>query len=229
MTVKQLSAKLNRPALILITDRARAGDPLPAVRRLPRGACVLLRDYDHPDRAALARRLAAACRRRGLALLVAGDGELAARVGAAGLHLPEHDAGAARCWRRRFPGWWITAAAHSGPAVRRAAALGADAVLLAPAFATRSHPDARPLGPLRFAAITRDATVPIYALGGVGAQSARRLVGIGAAGLAAIGGLAAQGRAGRRAASTLAHAAAILRPQADPAHAAGRRPFHGQD
>lgn len=178
------------PRLIMITDRARGGDPLRAASRLPAGSAVILRDYGHPDRARLARDLAALCRRRRLLLLVAADARLAARVGADGLHLPEAEAHRARAWRRRRPAWLITAAAHSLPALWRARRAGADAALVGPVFATASHPGARPLGPVRFAALARLSPLPVYALGGIDATTARRLNGTGAQGFAAIGAFA---------------------------------------
>jgi thiamine-phosphate pyrophosphorylase len=88
--------------------------------------------------------------------------------------------------------WIVTAAAHSPIAIRLAARLGVDAVLLSPVFATASHPDARTLGPLRFARWARESPVPVYALGGIDAARARRLRGSGAVGFAGIGGLANQ-------------------------------------
>lgn len=175
------------PRLIMITDRARGGDPLRAAARLPMGSAVILRDYGHPDRARLARDLAMLCRRRRLLLLVAGDARLAARVGADGLHLPEALAHRARAWRRRRPAWLITAAAHSLPALWRAQRAGADAALVGPVFATASHPGARPLGPVRFAVLARLSPLPVYALGGIEESTARRLTGTGMQGLAAIG------------------------------------------
>ncbi len=183
-------ARADLPRLIMNTDRGRGGDPLRAASRLPAGSAVILRDYDHPDRARLARDLAALCRRRRLMLLVAGDARLAARVGADGLHLPEAEAHRARAWRRRRPAWLITAAAHSLPALWRARRAGVDAALVGPVFATASHPGARPLGPLRFARLARLSPLPVYALGGIDASTARRLKGIGAQGFAAIGAFA---------------------------------------
>ncbi|MBK8909320.1 MAG: thiamine phosphate synthase [Rhodospirillales bacterium] len=175
-----------------MTDERRLPDPSAAIEDLPPGAAVVLRHYDAPasERQALAHRLAATCRRRGLRLLVAADPELAISAGAAGVHLPEAMLKSApqtwRLWRRR--GWMVTAAAHSSGAIRRAAAADVDAVLLSPVFATRSHPDARALGSLRFAALTRASPVPVYALGGIDTRTLRRLSGSGAAGVAGIGG-----------------------------------------
>ena len=193
-TLAEAAARLKRaagsslPALILMTDAVRLADPVPAACALPAGSAVILRHYGVAGRAALARRLAAIARSRGLLLLVGEDPALARRVGAAGVHLPEralHRAGAVR-WQGD---WLVTAAAHSQAALRSAAASGADAVLLAPVFATASHPGARVLGPRRFAALVRASQVPVYALGGIGPANVRHLGGSGAIGIAGIGGL----------------------------------------
>ena len=176
------------PPLLWLTDPARAPDPVAVARRLPRGCGVVLRHYDAPDRADLARRLAAVCRARGLVLLVGADAALAAAVGAHGVHLPEWDT---RWGARRHEWRLLTAAAHSAGALRRAA--GADAALLSPVFATVSHPGAPPLGPARFAELTAGSPLPVYALGGVTAAAAPALRGSGAAGIAAVGALAGLG------------------------------------
>lgn len=176
------------PPLLLLTDEVRLPDPAAAIARLPRGAGVIFRHYGAADRRALACRLAALCKRRGLFFLVAGDAVLARQAGADGLHLPER-----ALYRRpppRNPCWIVTAAAHSLPAIRRARAMEVDAVLVSPIFPTASHPGAAVLGPRRLAGWTRMAGIPVYALGGVNAGTIRRLKGIGLAGIAAIGGLA---------------------------------------
>ncbi|WP_316976000.1 thiamine phosphate synthase [Shumkonia mesophila] len=189
------------PPLILVTDAARLPDPAATIRRLPRGAAVILRHYDAPGRAALARRLAALCRRRGVRLLIAGDWRLAAAVGAGGVHLPEAAARRGPPARGggglRRPGFLVTAAAHSPAALWRAAKAGADAALLSPVFPTASHPGAAGIGAIRFVAWCRRSPLPVYALGGIDRHSARRLKGTGAAGFAALGALA--GIAGARA------------------------------
>ena len=195
MTLAELALELNLaaapglPPLILVSDERRLPDPLPAAAALPRGSGVILRHYGAPERHALASAMARLCRARGLILLVAGDGGLAARVGAHGLHLPEALAARATAWRRRRPDWLITAAAHGLPGLERAGRAGADAALLAPVFATLSHPEARALGISRFARLVHASPLPVYALGGVDGANATRLRGTGAAGIAAIGAL----------------------------------------
>jgi thiamine-phosphate pyrophosphorylase len=170
----------------MITDGKRQLDPFQALTFLPRGSIVILRDYDHPDRQHLARDLARICRSRRLVFLVAGSGRLAAQVRADGVHWPEALAHRALDWRIRRKNWLITVSAHSFPAIRRARLFGADAVLVAPVFPTRSHPGAPTLGSLRFAGLVRHAELSVYALGGISILTARRLNGSGAAGLAAI-------------------------------------------
>ena len=224
-TLAEAAARLKRaagstlPALVLMTDEARLADPLPAARALPAGSAVILRHYGAPERALLARRLAAVARRRGLVLLVGEDPALARRVGAHGVHLPERAVGRAGAvrWRRD---WLVTAAAHSHAALRLAAAAGADAALLSPVFATASHPDARALGPHRFAALARHSPIPVYALGGIGRERARLLLSSGAVGIAGIGGLIPQAPLSRPAQSA---ARCSRSTSAATARPAGRR------
>jgi thiamine-phosphate pyrophosphorylase len=195
-TVANQARRLNRrhrararlPALALMTDTRRLPDPGPAAARLPPGSLVIFRHYGDPERLVKLAALARLCRRRRLRLLVAGDARLARAVGAAGVHLPEALVPRARLRRPRRD-WLLTTAAHSTAAVVRARRAGADAVLLAPVFPTLSHPGGACLGTLRFAALIRASRLPVYALGGVNAVSARRLAGSGAVGVAAIGAL----------------------------------------
>lgn len=178
------------PPLILLSDAARLPDPLPAAARLPQGSAVILRHYEwsREDRRALAYRLRDLTRDRRLLLLVAADFDLARDVEADGVHLPEWQVRQAGAHPARCDGL-VTAAVHSFPALRRAAAFGADAALVSPVFATVSHPDRRVLGPLRLGHWLRACDLPVYALGGVAARTAPRLAHLPLAGLAGIGGL----------------------------------------
>lgn len=179
-------ARRDLPALILMTDQTRVPDPAAAVRALPRGSAVILRHTEAKARAALARALVEIADASGLILLIAADAPLAAEIGAHGLHLPEARAREAAHWRALKPSWIITAAAHSARALSAARIAGADAALLAPVFATPSHPDREPLGLLRARLIAARAGLPVYALGGVNAQTVARLQHATFAGIAAI-------------------------------------------
>lgn len=184
---RQLNAQAPRrvaglPALFFVTDATRTDDPCAIAARLPKGSGILFRHYAERSRPQLARQLAAIARRRKLILIIAADPELARAVRAHGVHWPEMLA----IKIRPTPDRLVTAAAHSARAIVQARRLGADAVFVSPIFPTRSSSLRRPLGPLRLAALARQAQIPVYALGGISAQTARRLKGSGVAGLAAV-------------------------------------------
>lgn len=177
------------------TDLERVPDPVGAVANLPPGAAVILRDADHPERERLGGDLRRATRSRGLLLLVSGDPELVAALGADGLHVPERMLGAepTRSWRRANPWKLMTAACHSLRALRQAERAGADLALLSPVFPTASHPGGHVLGPFRASAIARASGMPVLAMGGIDAATSCRLPPT-FFGVAAIGMLADSGR-----------------------------------
>jgi thiamine-phosphate pyrophosphorylase len=156
--------------------------------RLPRGAGIVFRAFGAADAEAQGLRLKAIARARGLRLLVGADARLAARIGADGLHLPERAAGEARSARRSHDNWIVTCAAHSLAAARRAAQAGADAAVVSAVFASRSPSAGPPIGPLRLAGLTRQAGLPVYALGGISDATAGRLRAAGLIGLAGVDG-----------------------------------------
>ena len=184
---RALNARFPRlPPLILMTDARRLSDPLEAARGLPKGAAIILRHSDALARVKLAKSLNRIAGERGLLLLIAADAVLAARIGCAGLHLPEARAREAAHWKALHPSWLITAAAHSAHGVGIAARSRCDAVLLAPAFATQSHVERAALGVSRFCFVAHASPVAVYALGGVNEKTVRRLAGARLAGVAAI-------------------------------------------
>lgn len=178
------------PPIVLMTDDERLSDPRAAANRLPRGSLVILRARHAARRKALAAALARIAQARGLYLLIADDPDLAAQSGVDGVHFPEVRAGDLAYWLARRPHWFCTASAHSLRAAARAASFGADAVFLSPVFPTKSHAGRAPLTPVRFRLMVRQLRVPVYALGGIDADSVRQLAGAKLAGVAAIGGLA---------------------------------------
>jgi thiamine-phosphate pyrophosphorylase len=172
--VKARQARLGRrhPVLWLFTDSARLPDPLPAIDRLPRGLSgVVFRHDDAPDRLALAKRVAALCRRRGLALSVAGDPRVAFR-----LHAFAHVRARRRMFRfRSVPS--LTGSAHTVAELRQLARDRVPLVFLAPVFRTVSHQGAAGLGPLCWARLARQCPhgCTMLALGGIDGRSAKRL------------------------------------------------------
>jgi thiamine-phosphate pyrophosphorylase len=160
------------PRLWLFTDDRRLPDPRSAVASLPRGRAGVVLRHDHdPARAALGWDLARICRARRLALVVAGDGRLAAAL-KAGVHLR------GGYWPEPLrPSGAVTSSAHSVRELKRAQRAGARLIFLSPAFPTASHAGAPGLGPLRWAAIARrgSSAGQVAALGGVDGRTVKRL------------------------------------------------------
>jgi thiamine-phosphate pyrophosphorylase len=146
------------PRLWLMTDERQGEGLWGALERLPKGAGVVFRHYglEPRERRRLFFRVRKVARQRRLFLLAAG-----------GLRADGAHGGRSKGLR--------SASAHGLRELKAAERSGAALVFLSPAFATRSHPGARPLGPVRFGLIARNARVPVIALGGMDARKARRL------------------------------------------------------
>jgi thiamine-phosphate pyrophosphorylase len=161
------------PRRWLITDE-RLGERLPAaIERLGPGGGIVFRHYSlgKRERRALFDRVRAA--HSGL-LLLAGQASQAAIWGADGSHGPGRGTGLR------------SAPVHSYAQIRAAERNGAALLFLSPVFATRSHPEARPLGLARFAWLARRTQLPAIALGGMDEARGKRLASFGAHGWAGI-------------------------------------------
>ena len=147
------------PRLWLMTDERQGEQLWRALDRLPKGAGVVFRHYSlaSGERRKLFERVRKVARRRGLFLLAGGAG-----LRGDGVH-----GGRGRGLR--------SASAHGLAELKTAERSGAKLVFLSPAFATRSHPEARALGAVRFGLIAGQARIPVIALGGMDPRRARRL------------------------------------------------------
>lgn len=170
-------------SLVFLTDQNRAPQVLQIVDALPRGAAVILRDYQHEGRARLAAQMKSICAARGIFLLVSADLALAEDIGADGVHFPSWYEGA----RNVPPGMITTASCHSVADLSCVKAANIDMVLLSPAFPTASHRGAPALGADNFRKLALKSPRPVLALGGVNQNNADQLAGANVAGIAAIG------------------------------------------
>ncbi|MBB4658070.1 thiamine phosphate synthase [Parvularcula dongshanensis] len=158
-------------ALVMMTDERAHPDLVSLLERLPKAPPILIvfRHYGlgAERRACLLARAYDAARQQGHLLVAAGGG------GHGG-----HNA---------FAPGLRSVSVHSvrEGVVKRS--LRPHLGLVSPVFATRSHPDASSLEPARAAAIARTLSYPGFALGGVDAASARRLIGTPFQGIAALG------------------------------------------
>ena len=188
-TAQALAPEGPLPPLFFVTDPVRTPDPCAVASGLPRGCGVIYRAFGASDALETARRLGEIARARGLVLLIGLDPELAEVAEAHGVHLPERALGDALALRRHRPDWILTGAAHGAEGLAAGKAAGLDAVLLSPVFPSRSPSAGGALGLERFSDLVKGAGLPVYALGGVNAETAPELVGSGAVGIAAVEGL----------------------------------------
>jgi thiamine-phosphate pyrophosphorylase len=166
-----MPARQTFPELWLLSDERNDAVLEEALYKLPRGSGFIYRHYHLPpeervERWFTLRRIARA--RDHLAILA--DSSLTAREwGADGIY------GAPRALYPTTNDLLALATAHNLTDIGLANRMGADAVLLSPVFATRSHPDAAFLGPMRFRLLAAHARMPVIALGGMTSPTARRL------------------------------------------------------
>lgn len=80
----------------------------------------------------------------------------------------------------------LSASCHNEREVLQAVRIGADFILLSPVVTTASHPEAEPLGWTQFARLVDQASIPVYALGGLKRSDLDIARGCGAQGIAGI-------------------------------------------
>lgn len=194
----------DRPLLYVITP-ADLRDPeyyATLVHAVARGGADIIQfrvkpDRDDPDddwhtrRRAAARALVNAARTAGLMSVINDDPELAVDVDADAVHVGDDDASIATCKSMRSGTLIVGATARTAEAVHRAAELDADYVGSGPVFDARATKKnaAAPIGPAGLGRLCRaadEAGVPVVAIGGIDASSARSCVAVGARGVAVV-------------------------------------------
>ena len=158
------------PDLWLISDARNDAALEKALARLPRGSGFVYRHYHLAPEHRRARfaALARLARARGHTVVLADSAATACEWGADGIYGPPRSL-------HRAPGLLRVATAHDLAEIAQANRAGADAVMLSPAFVTRSHPGDTALGPVRFRLLAYRAAMPVVALGGMTVRSTRRL------------------------------------------------------
>ncbi|ODT00407.1 MAG: thiamine phosphate synthase [Erythrobacter sp. SCN 62-14] len=159
------------PRLWLITDARNDRGLRRALAALPRGSGLIYRHYHLTDSERLARfrGLRRAARARGHLVILADSALTAREWGADGIY------GSPRALVPRRAALLHLATVHNPREIALANRLGADAMLLSPVFATRSHPGGQWLGQVRFRLLAHLARAPVIALGGMTRQRARTL------------------------------------------------------
>lgn len=133
------------------------------------------------EREGFAHRVVELVHQRSGRVLINSDAALAARVAADGVHLRAEQLFQLSA---RPACNLVGASCHDRRELDRAAALGADFVVLGPLAATPSHENATPLGWQRFSELIKDYELPVYALGGLTPADLPQALQAGAHGVA---------------------------------------------
>lgn len=140
------------------------------------------------DYAALARAVCTRVHAAGAQVLLNAPPDLAIEVGADGVHLTTQRLMALS--QRPLPtAMWVAASCHTVDELQQALRVGCDFAVLGPVQPTRSHPSAPHLGWDGLQALTEQAPLPVYALGGLDSRHLAEAWAAGAQGIAAIRGL----------------------------------------
>ena len=155
-----------------------------------RPAGVVLREKDLPpaDYRALAERALAVCGRRGVPCILHGFPEIAAELGAEGLHLPLPLLRALPPERRRAFRV-LGASCHSAEEAREAEELGCTYLTAGHVFATGCKPGLPPRGLDFLGAVCRAVSIPVWAIGGIAPENLPAVLAAGARGGCVMSGL----------------------------------------
>ncbi|MFB5269584.1 thiamine phosphate synthase [Paenibacillus enshidis] len=151
----------------------------------------------------LARELQAVCREGGVPFIVNDDVEMAAALGADGIHVGQEDSPASSLRSRLGHNTIVGVSAHSVEEARHAIADGADYLGVGPMYPTLSKSDVRPVrGPHLIQELrSHGITVPLVGIGGITPAKASPVLSAGADGISVISAISQAEEPGRAAAA----------------------------
>ncbi|MCZ6807892.1 MAG: thiamine phosphate synthase [Deltaproteobacteria bacterium] len=179
--------------LYAIVDAEASSDPVELAERALRFGCAALqlRAKRLDDRAllAMAEQLNAACKRANVAFVVNDRPDIAALVGADGLHLGQDDMQIAEA-REVVGAIDIGVSTHNLEQALEAERSGADRIAFGPVFATATKENPDPVvGLEKLGQVCRAVSRPVVAIGGITPENGTRALDHGAAQLAVISAL----------------------------------------
>lgn len=131
-----------------------------------------------------------AAKELGISVLVNDRADIAALVGAAGLHIGQDDLSPPSARRLMGPSALIGFSTHSFNQAEAAGALPVDYIAVGPVFATKTKESAYPpLGPEGVARVRKVVHKPLVAIGGITLDNAPSVIQAGADSVAVISGL----------------------------------------
>lgn len=188
-----------RLRLYAVTDRAWAGGTEGLLRQVAEaidgGAGIVQLREKHLGQAdflAEAERFVALCREKGAVSIINDNVDIAAQVGADGVHIGQEDLEAGRARQMLGPDKVIGVSAHSVAEALAAQAAGADYLGVGAAFVTGTKTDAKPISRETIRAITAAVDIPVVAIGGISRDNILELRDCGLDGVAVVSALFAQ-------------------------------------
>lgn len=165
-------SRLENVLLYALVTSAISPHPVPEmVKALIDGGAdmIQLREKVLPDGefARNAEKVAAVCRRGGALFIVNDRPDIAAAVGADGVHLGQEDLPPAHGRRVLGECGIVGVSTRSMEMARKAAAGGADYVAIGPVFESRIAPDKEPIGLKTAKAVTEGVDAAVFAIGGI--------------------------------------------------------------
>ena len=185
--------------LYAVTDRAWAADTDAFFAQIQAAidggaAFVQLREkhLGQDDFLAEARRFVALCREKGAVSIINDNVEIAAEVGADGVHVGQEDLEAGRARALLGPDRLGGGCAQIVEEALAAQAAGAEYLGTGAAFVTGTKTDAKPISRETIRAVTAAVDIPVVAIGGISRDNVLELAGCGLDGVAVVSALFAQ-------------------------------------
>ncbi|MFT6077795.1 MAG: thiamine-phosphate pyrophosphorylase [Myxococcota bacterium] len=176
-----LKAVKNLPQMFFFTDRKRIENIFEVVEYLPKNTAIIIREYDleYSDRLEFSQKIAAIAKQNKQIVLVGKSWKLARQIRADGVHFSDLDSNI--FLPQNCKKMILSFSCHHPKSLIRAKKLNADLVFFSPVFATKSHPNKKPVGifALRnFAKRTSlKSNIPTFALGGINENNVKLLSG----------------------------------------------------
>lgn len=184
--------------LYAVTDRSwLGGETLRSqVERALKGGATFIqlreKELDEADFLEEAKEIQKLCREYHVPFVINDNVEIAAAVGADGVHVGQSDMEAGDVRRRLGPDKIIGVSAQTAEQALRAQEHGADYIGVGAVFPTGSKADATEVSREMLEEICRAVDIPVIAIGGIGRENVMELKGSGICGIAVISAIFAQ-------------------------------------
>ena len=184
--------------LYAVTDRSwLGGETLRSqVERALKGGATFIqlreKELDEADFLEEAKEIQKLCREYHVPFVINDNVEIAAAIGADGVHVGQSDMEAGDVRRRLGPDKIIGVSAQTAEQALRAQEHGADYLGVGAVFPTGSKADATEVSREMLEEICRAVDIPVIAIGGIGRENVMELKGSGICGIAVISAIFAQ-------------------------------------